>query len=442
MLRGTVLVFLSRNVQKAAALLLNLVLARLLGERGVGVYGLLIWVPTYVTTLGTLGLGPAHVYLRGQQRITLRQSLGNSLAAAVLFGLLSVVLFQVVRPFLRLDTVDPLLMTLITLIFPIVILQSYLDYLWVGENRMGWYASLYSLRYVTLPLFVLLGLLLPANEHDRYIGMALGIVANSVVTAGVSLLAVHREYGLGMQLDTALFRRAARYGLSVQAGSVAQAIGYRFDVFLVNYFLGPAITGLYFAATNLAEAIWILPSAISAALLPRVSTRDVAAAQRVTAQTTRFVLAISVVTGLLLFVVAEPVLTLVYQPSFASATVALRILLIGTVVFSVQKVLANYLIGQGRAGWFQWVTLVSMAVNVAINLVLVPRHGWGIRGAATASAVSYTLSTAALAFLFLRSTGRPLRDLLLPNRRDVARLYSRLSSLRHRAPGAHKGVAP
>lgn len=442
MLRAALLVFLSRNFQKAAALLINLVLARVLGERGVGVYGLLIWVPTYVTTLGTLGLGPAHVYLRGQRRITIASVLGNSFSAALLFGSASIVVFTLVRPLLRLDIVDPRLMTLVMLTFPLVILQSYLDYLWVGENRMGWYASLYTVRYVTLPVFVLLGLLLPQTEHARYIGLALAVVANSILTAAISIVAAHREYSLGMAFDKALFQRAARYGLSVQAGSVAQAVGYRFDVFLVNYFLGPAATGLYFAATNLAESVWVLPSAISAALMPRVATRDAAAAQRVTVQTTRLVLVLSVAAGFVVFVGAGPILSLLYRPSFTSAEPALRILLVGTVVFSVQKVLANYLIGQGKAGWFQWVTLASMAVNVAINLVLVPRPEWGIRGAAVASAVSYSLSTTVLAFLFLRSTRKPPRELLVPSLSDLRTLQSRVASLRHRASRAEKGAAP
>jgi O-antigen/teichoic acid export membrane protein len=50
----------------------------------------------------------------------------------------------------------------------------------------------------------------------------------------------------------------------------------------------------------------------------------------------------------------------------------LRILLLGIVVFSVQKVLATTSSARGRAKWFLRATLLSMAVNVGLNLWLIP----------------------------------------------------------------------
>jgi O-antigen/teichoic acid export membrane protein len=141
------------------------------------------------------------------------------------------------------------------------------------------------------------------------------------------------------------------------------------------------------------------------------------------------------------FFLSGPLLRFVYGEKFLGSIAPLRILLLGIVVFSVQKVLANYFIGQGRAKWFLRATLLSMAVNVGLNLWLIPLPGWGIKGAALASTISYTLSTLILGVLFVRWSGISWVDILIPNRQDVAYVGARLGRLRTRAAGMrHRGA--
>ncbi len=432
MLRGAALVFLSRNLQKVLALAIYAVIGWKLGERGVGVYGLLVWVPVFVTNIAALGIGPSHVYFRGQGRIELREVLGNSVAGAAILGGLAILAFSLLRPVLRmdLDELNPWLLTIATISFPFVIIQSYADYLWIGENRMGVYSALYIARFLTLPVLLLAGLSAP----DPYIGLAVAVLANVVLSAAVNLFTARRLYRLRARFDRAKFASVMRYGLRIQPGTVAQAIGYRFDYLLINIMIDTRATGLYIAATNLAEALWIVPATISTVLLPRVATKEVGTARALTARTCRVVFATSLVGGLAIFVAAEFLPQAVYgRSSFEQAIAPLRILLIGTVVFSLQKVLANYFIGQGKASWFLRATLVSMAINLGLNFWLIPKPEWGIQGAALASAVSYSVSTIVLAILFLRETGMHPLQLLVPNRTDLAEAAGQLGKLRARA---------
>ncbi len=437
MIKGAALVFLSRNLQKVVALLVSVLITHTLGAKGLGAYGLLVTTLTYAVAFGSLGLGPAHVYLRGQGRMSIRQLLGNALAGALIFGGAVVLVFTALRPLLHIQGVSPLMITLVSLTFPLGILQSHLDFLWQGEDRLGIYSGMFCFRALLLLFLLVLGL----NAPNPYTGMAVALILNSVLTLAVTLVLLRRKYGLRPQFDRGQFSAALRYGSRVQPGSLAQAVGYRLDYFLINAFIGTAATGQYVLATNLAEALWILPYALSVALLPRVSTASVATAQQVTARALRVALAISAAGGLVLFLLAELVLRLVYGPENVVAAPALRILLFGTVIFSAQKLLANYFIGQGKASWFLRATFIAMVVNVALNLWLIPLFGWGIKGAALASTVSYTLSTGILAWLFARWSGIPWRDLFVLNRSDIEEMTSRLGRLGKRAAGLrHRGA--
>ncbi len=438
MLKGSLLVLVSRNFQKLVGALVFFLIGGLLDARAVGNYTLLVTVLTYVNTLGSFGIGPAHVYFRGQKQLGMAQMLGNAVAGATLFGVLSLAVFGLLSPLLSFRSYSVLSMFLFSLVFPVVILQSYLDYVWIGENRLTMYSVLYTLRFATLPFFILAGIVLPESVPGKYQGLAAALVANALLTCAFNAYMIGRAYGFRPVLDRTLFTRTARYGLSVQAGSVAQAIGYRFDVFLVNIFLAEAFLGLYSMAFRFAEVLWLLPAAISTALLPRVSTGDERAAQRATAQTSRVVFATSLLGSVGVFVLAGPLLRLLYGEKFLGSVAPLRILLLGIVVFSVQKVLANYFIGQGRAKWFLRATLFSMAVNVGLNLWLIPLPGWGIKGAALASTISYTLSTLILGGLFVRWSGISWMDILIPNRQDAAYVGARLGRLRLRAAGIRR----
>lgn len=441
MLRGTLLVLLSRNFQKLSSSLIYFLLAWTLDRSAVGVYGLLVTTLSYAAVVGTLGLGPAHVHMRGQGRMEIRHVLANSLAGALLFGAATVAVFTLLRPYLQLQLGNPWVATLISLAFPLVLLQNYFEYVWIGENRLGIYSALYALRYATLPLLVLAGVLLPEGRDAKYVGMAAALGVNALLSVAINLIVVQRRYGIGFVWDRSLFARSTRYGLHVQVGSIAQAIGYRFDIFLINAMLGPDPLGAYLIATRFSEILWLLPSAVSTALLPRVSTGATADARTVTARTCRLVFALGVLTGGAVWLLAPLIFRVALPAEYGASVGPLRILLFGIAVFSLQRVLANYFIGQGAARWFQRATLISMAVNVGLNVWLIPPWGadWGIAGAAFSSAVSYSLSTAILAVLFLRWGRLSPRDILVPTRRDADDVIARLGRLRRRAVGLRHG---
>jgi len=67
-----------------------------------------------------------------------------------------------------------------------------------------------------------------------------------------------------------------------------------------------------------------------------------------------------------------------------------------------------------------WIT--TLAVNIAINLALVPRYG--ARGAALSSTVSYALIFLLVIWRFHVQTGKPLSAILLLNATELRELFS------------------
>jgi O-antigen/teichoic acid export membrane protein len=111
-----------------------------------------------------------------------------------------------------------------------------------------------------------------------------------------------------------------------------------------------------------------------------------------------------------------------YGEAFRPSIMALLWILPGIVIFSIATVLAAYIAGKGKPHLNLIVSGVSLIVTIALDFALIPRLN--IVGAAIASTASYTLSALMLIFFFMRETGAPLRQILLPTSEDLKLLRS------------------
>ena len=85
-------------------------------------------------------------------------------------------------------------------------------------------------------------------------------------------------------------------------------------------------------------------------------------------------------------VVARPVLSLLFGERFEDATLTLQLLAPSVGMLFLYWSASNLLIAANRTRWYASIHGVSAALNIALNLVLIPRYG--INGAAAATLVA------------------------------------------------------
>src|SRR5260370_27228037 len=95
--------------------------------------------------------------------------------------------------------------------------------------------------------------------------------------------------------------------------------------------------------------------------------------------------------------------------------IQLLILLPGVCLSGIESVLVQHFTGTGLPVAIPVFWLITLAVSVGLNLTLVP--GFGARGAAGTSTLSYSLIFLFVAVYFFLKTGpRPAVAFLVPNR--------------------------
>jgi O-antigen/teichoic acid export membrane protein len=185
--------------------------------------------------------------------------------------------------------------------------------------------------------------------------------------------------------------------------------------------------GLYSLAVTLAELTYLATDSVSQALLPRQVEPNLEQAGRFTARLARTNMIVAVLIIGVTSVAAPVALTSVYGEAYRGTISALVVLGPGIVMLCVARTLLPYLVRLERPWAVSALTVSALALNVALNLLLIPRMG--IVGSSLASSIAYAVLTALAIAWWCRSARLGLRE-LIPRLSDVREPLERLRTIR------------
>lgn len=417
----------------------SILFARVLGPERKGVLNVALLVPTTAITLFNLGIGYSTVFHVARGAISPSAALRNNTRLALLIGIASMTLASAVIwrgasslfPGIgRRELYGSLMYIPFGLLaaFSIAVVQGLQDF--PSFNRIALSSQVSGLLLSVLTVWVLdLGVLgaIAAMSGGQLLGFA--------TTRWVLHRRTADRWDAGF---SSYVRTVLPYGLSANVNTISEFAVRHVDQFLVNLFLGPTQAGIYVLAGGLAERVAIMSSSPSAVMLPRISelegSNDIR--QQLTPIVARHVLWSIVIIGLAAAVLASALVTALYGEAFASAAAVFRILLPGTIMLSVTRVLASDIAGRGRPGVNARISLAGVALTVSLDVVLIPRIG--IQGAAAAFSMAAAISTLLTIGYYCRLAVVPWTSILILRRTDLERLgrvaRTQLGKRLHREP--------
>jgi O-antigen/teichoic acid export membrane protein len=195
--------------------------------------------------------------------------------------------------------------------------------------------------------------------------------------------------------------REARMWLRVSAPLILVALfnelTARADVLLIGLYLRPDDVAVYNAASRTASLVEFVMTATMALSAPRFATlhaeNDHAGLQRQLTQVVQLTVWPTVALGLMLAALGPWVMGL-FGRGFAAGAGALAILAFAKVLFAARAPATSLLTMTGHQDLAAVVYGGSAALNVALNLVLIPLAG--VEGAALAALITFAASAVAL----------------------------------------------
>jgi O-antigen/teichoic acid export membrane protein len=387
----------------------TVIIARSLGPAGRGSLATVYALTTLLAQLGTFGIASANPYFAAREPHLLGRIAGNSLWLAGALGpaMAAVgVLVKLVAPGALTDISWPEL-SVAMLAVPVMLSSLFLQSILLAEGRTVLYNGVDV--GTALLTVVLLSIVLPVAGGGVLLALSL-LVGPQVLALLVYVSAMRRHGRLLRPPDRPLARRMIGYGARAYVVTLLAFLLIRFDLLLVNGIQGAKAAGQYSIAVALADALDLLPLAICVNLFARLARGT---ADRDVSLSVFHLIAVGyLIVCALGALLAGPAITLLFGHAYHPAISLFLWLLPGMYCFGLLNMIAYYFAAQGMPRELILVWIPGLALNLALNLLLLPHHGTYI--ASLASSVAYALVLVLHLRMFARDLGSwsPLRPTL------------------------------
>jgi O-antigen/teichoic acid export membrane protein len=370
--RNTTILFVARSASKLFVLAAFLLQQHTLGPRLYGEFSLIVVLSTLSSIVGDLGL--QIVYLREASRDNARM---KTYLAAVLAAKIPLFVLSLATLFLMaaLAGKGPGFMALVWPAFALQVATSVANVL-----RSSFYAT-GEMRYeaqatMQEAVILLVGTFFVARAH---LGVAdyLWVYALSyAATCVYAYVIVARRYFLPtVHFDPVLARRLLKMALPFALVFFLNTVYFRIDVVILSAMRPLTEVGYYTAAYKFLDGLSFVPQTIMNAVFPTLSVvhlEAVAAMRQAYTATIRLLAALAMPFAVVLGFGAVPFLSAPFIRVYPQSAPALQILALAIVFMFVNSTFVFGLGAMDRQMDSVVLSVMSIVVNVALNLILIP----------------------------------------------------------------------
>ncbi|MBB5704425.1 O-antigen/teichoic acid export membrane protein [Ochrobactrum daejeonense] len=410
--RSSLVAFSVRIASAAIALLSQVVLARWMGEFEYGVF-VLVWLTMIIIgDLACFGLHTtiirfvpeyAQHQLYGLARGIIFTGRIFAFISATLIALAGAALLFLLKDHVASYYLVPFIFGFVCL--PMITLGNMLD--GIARSRT-WVMMALTPSYIVRPLLVLLFMVI---AHEA------GLPATATVALAVSIAATWlTTFGQFLTVDRSLrndiphARRDHRLGEWIKVAlPIFLVEGFFFllinvDVLMVGRALDPEHVAIYFAATKIMALAHFVYFAVKASVAQRYSdllhSGDRAEFASFAEASVRWTFWPTLFLGAVILLAGYPLLRL-FGPAFTTGYPLLFILIVGVIARASVGPAESLLNMSGKQNICALLYAATLAVNITLNLVLIPR--FGLTGAAVSTALAMLMEAALLSAAVSRS---------------------------------------
>ncbi len=432
-LRETLILSLAGILVRLLGAGYRIILPRLIGAEGIGIYQMALPVYTLLLVIAVPGLPLALSKLIAEEGVSreggeVELLFYGALTILFLLGIMVTAGLWLMAPLIAgrilgdARSLYPLMVTAPSLFF-VFIMAAFRGYFQGQKDMLPTALSLVIEQMVRLVTILVILLLLSGYPLEYMAGgAALGNFTGALAGFMVLFVLYLRQedrpgHSLGLKrLPVIIFSglRLLRVSVPISVGSLIMPLMALVDAVIVPHrlrFAGNTLqeaTALYGQLSGMAMAVFFFPTVISGAmaisLLPVISEARVAGdyllLQQRSRQALRLIILVMLPATLGMMVLAEEICALLF--GYPAAGIPLFYLSLGLTLFSLQDVCASILQGLDLIMVPAINLLVGAVLNAGLNYYLTPRLG--IRGAALATAAGFIIA----GILNLRSLSRQL----------------------------------
>ena len=370
------------------------ILTKWLGASLYGTWSLIWVIIVLITPLATLGLGMAMVRFLAAERDVDRirerfLSVGFTVLAAGVFVSLILILCS---DLFASSIIGDINSSYLVRLGSFMILTQALSQMSIAFFRtfrqMKWYSALLVTKAAAQVGLMVYLLLLGWDLR----GVIVAVLASDILCIAIAFSVALRQIGFRFPRFTEM-NDYLKYGLPLVPTSAMLWIMSSSDRYIIGYFMQAKDVGIYAAAYSLAHINSLFLGPLQTILLPTVSKSydngDMAKTRTYLKYSLKYLVMLSIPAAFGLSVLALPLLRILTTMEFTSGSMVVPFIVLGLVIFEFHRICLYIFYLVKKTYWVARLLIISAALNIGLNLLLIPHLG--ILGAAVATLIAYAV---------------------------------------------------
>ncbi|MGV8168632.1 MAG: flippase [Candidatus Nanoarchaeia archaeon] len=398
-LRGAILVFIYSIIGLIFAYLFRIMLTRNLTVYEYGLFYAIFAFFSSLTIFTDLGFSQAVLKYVVDFRVkrnkeAIKGVLLYSLLLQLLLSFIILVIILLFRNSLSADfftSNEPIYLVLMGFWFLTLPLQTFLVSLFLGFEKSGTGGSLDMFRQIGAFALASLFLFLHFGEKSPFFAYA----CLNILTLLVYIPFIKKTFPDFFKVRARFtFKQIVsliKYGSYIVFASITGIILTQTDSLLLTYFKGVEAVGLYQSAVPLANMIIYISAAITTVSFPLVSRLYAQKKKKEIVDGIKIIYKYCFFLGIpfaiIIFAYSDLILSLMFGPQYAVASLALKILTITALFNLITSINNSLIIATGFPKEIAKNMLYVAVLNLILCIILIPPYG--IVGAAIATAISF-----------------------------------------------------
>ncbi|HTX87875.1 MAG TPA: oligosaccharide flippase family protein [Bacteroidales bacterium] len=406
--RDILSVFGSNITVTVSNLLIGVLLSRILGAAGFGIYSSTLVVPLIVISLTQLGIRRSTMYHISSGKILEDNIVSAMVILLILTSFLTILISGLVYLFSESRTSDPRIIILIMFTIPLVLCNIFAGGVFLGKqeilraNILNAGPTLMNLVFIVVFVWIL---------KLSVVGAFLALFLGNLVMFFYVFYVIRKSYRITWKYHEKIMKSMVKLGVVFALSVFVMQLNYRVDILLLKRLSTLTQIGIYSLATQIAEQLWHIPYAIEAIVLTRSAAEpDENLAHRTVASIARVSFLIGLAGCIVIYFLAPPLIPLVFGKDFTGSVPLIQMILPGVLLLVVFRILNSRLAGMGKPQIAIFTFIPALILNVILNLIWIPGHG--AMGAVWSTNASYAVGTIIFLTVYLRRTKMSLYELV------------------------------
>lgn len=400
-------VFGSNLAVTAGSLLIGIILSRILGPAGYGLYSSIIVVPLLVIGFTQLGIRRATMYHLAAKKLPEDNIVSAVFILLLITSLLTIVITGLIFLFSESRNADPVILTLIMIAVPFVLCNVFAGGIFLGKheilraNILNAGPTILNLIFVIFFVWVL-----RLSVRGAFIALFLGNISMFFFV----FVFIRKSYHITWKYHEGIMKSMVRLGIVFALSIFIMQLNYRVDIILLKKYSTLEQVGLYSLAVQIAEQLWHVPYAIETIVLTRsAAATDEQASNRTVASIMRVSFLISILFGVVIYLLAPSLIPLIFGSKFTNSVPMIRGILPGVLLMVVFRILNSRLAGMGKPQVAIYSFILPLFINLLLNVLWIPSYGGMC--AVWATNISYGFGCAVFLFAYAWKVKMPVIEI-------------------------------